>query len=379
MSSVSMSRLWRRSAAPLSFLAAVVSAFAAPAGAAQPHAALRPPAGYYAAAAHDAQHRLSCEPVPSPYTKALDFPSKYEGSGKARDEYNEQADAQRKELTAPINALEKGVSHYVDHYMRSSDPAALDCALQWLEVWSKASALQGPALNHQGKSVRKWTLASLSGAWLRLKFSASQPLAGHAEAVATIEAWLTRLADQVVQEWPQDDPKINNHYYWAAWAVMATSVVADRRDLFDWAVGMFGVFARQVDSDGYLPNELARGTRALAYHNYALAPLTMIAAFAKANGEDLHMQGHGALMRLAELDLRGVDDPKRFEKRTGQVQNLQDVDKHNALSWLAPYCWAVSCPADWLQKAQALSPLQNVRLGGDMSALFLSADAQAKS
>lgn len=58
--------------------------------------------------------------------------------------------------------------------------------------------------------MRKWTLGSLAGAYLRLV--ASQPLAAHAEQAQQVERWLGQLADRVVADWnayPKE--RSNNH------------------------------------------------------------------------------------------------------------------------------------------------------------------------
>ena len=337
------------------------------------HAALVPPPGYAAAVNHKGGSSFECPRTPAPFTGTLDFPSKYEGSGKARDTVNENADARYKALTKPITDMEKGVVRSVDKYMGSGNPAALQCAMDKYTAWADAGALLGPAANHTGRSLRKWSLASLSSAYLRLEYSSSKPLASYAQATPKIEAWLGKVADQVVTEWPENDPinKINNHYYWAAWGVMATSVVTDRRDLFDWSVKMYRIFAQQVDRDGYLPNELARESRALGYNNYAITPIAMMAAFGKANGVDLAAEGDHALKRAAEQTLKGIDDPRIFESKAGYKQVLEGFDEQSSkLAWLEPYCWTVGCSGPEAQKAASIRPMKNTRLGGNVTTSF---------
>src|SRR3546814_3394729 len=107
---------------------------------------------------------------------------------------------------------------------------------------------------------------------------------------------------------------------------MATSVVTDRRDLFDWSANIYGSFANAATSDGFLPNELARKTRALSYQNFAIAPVTMMAAFAKANGVDFASRGNDALRRVAERTVQGADNPQIFQAQTGSQQVLKDFD-----------------------------------------------------
>jgi poly(beta-D-mannuronate) lyase len=169
---------------------------------------LVPPPGYFEPAGRSGKTKTSpyiCPEIPEPYTATLDFPSKYEGSGKSRDTLNEQADAEYKAKTQPINDFEKGVAKIVGAYMETGRPDALACALQWYDKWADAKALLGDAPNHTGRSVRKWTLASASAAWVKLKFSSSKPLADHADEEKKVEDWLSQIGDKVKDEWSPNE------------------------------------------------------------------------------------------------------------------------------------------------------------------------------
>jgi poly(beta-D-mannuronate) lyase len=334
-------------------------------------AGLVPPSGYLAPPGHRDKPG-DCPAPPAAFMAKLDFPSKYEGSDKARDDLNEKSNAEYKRRSAPISEMEKGAAKRVDKYMQSGHPADLKCAIDWYMAWAGAGALRGEAVTHTGKSMRKWALASLSGAWLRLKFSSAQPLSAYPRESAQVEAWLGSLADTVVREWSLGEAKnVNNHYYWSAWALMATAVILDRRDLFDWSASVYRRFAAQVDRDGYLPNEMARETRALGYHVFALTPLAMIAAFGKANGLDLAAENDGALKRVAERTLAGIDDPRLFEQRSGHRQVREGFDEPKAkLAWLEAYCWTVGCAPALAGRIAAWRPMKNSRLGGDVSGSF---------
>ena len=180
-----------------------------------------------------------------------------------------------------------------------------------------------------------------------------------------------KLADQVVSDWDNLPlEKTNNHSYWAAWSVMASAVILDRRDLFDWAVAQYRQGVGQVDEQGYLPRELSRQTRALAYHNYSMAPLLMIAAFAQANGLDLRAENADGLQRLARRLESGLQDPKIFQERTGYPQTLEDLQDSNRFAWLEPYCALYSCSAKTDEWRRSIEPLDTYRLGGDMTQLF---------
>ncbi len=332
-------------------------------------AALVPPPGFMAPVRTGSNS--PCPQAPEPFTGALDFPSKYEGSGAARDQRNAAADRAYKRKSAQITDFEKGLSKQVERFLRGGHATQLDCAIAWLSSWSDADALLGRAANHTGAAVRKWALGSIAAAYLRLKFSSSQPLQTRGASVPTIEAWLGRVADQVVREW-SDVPErnFNNHEYWASWAVMATAVALDRRDLFDWSIDNYRRAAAQIDADGYLPNELARETRALQYHNYSLPPLTMIAAFAKANDLDLTHENGDALKRLAARTLAGIDDPQIFQAKTGKKQEKDGTEEAHNFSWLEPYCWLYDCDHKLVLRLESYRPINTYRLGGDITALF---------
>ena len=339
------------------------------------HAAapLRPPQGYYAPveAFKTGDFKNDCSAMPTPYTQKLQFRSKYEGSDKARSTLNKDSEKAFREATKGITTLERRTSKHVMQFMRDGRTEQLECTLNWLTAWAQADALMSKDFNHTGKSMRKWALGSMASAYLRLKFSQSQPLAQHQQQAQLIESWFSKMAEQVISDWdglPLE--KINNHSYWAAWSVMATSIATNRRDLFDWSVKEFKVGAHQVDPQGYLPNELKRQQRALAYHNYALPPLAMIASFALVNGVDLREENNGALKRLGERVLSGVKDPDEFEAKNGKEQDMTDLKQDAKFSWLEPFCTLYTCAPDVIEKKHGMQPFKSFRLGGDVTKVY---------
>ena len=151
---------------------------------------------------------------------------------------------------------------------------------------------------------------------------------------------------------------------------MASAVALDRRDLFDGSVERFRVAASQVDKRGFLPNELRRKQRALAYHNYSLPPLTMIAAFARVNGADLRGDHDAALRRLAERVIAGIDDHEAFVRETGKKQETGDIQDYADFAWLEPYCALYACTAKVEDWKRGMQPFRVTRLGGDVTRIF---------
>lgn len=334
---------------------------------------LVPPHGYYEGVEKfkSGESKFSCDATPQPYTGSLQFRSKYEGSDKARATLNKVSEQAFHDATKDITTMERNISKVVMQYMRDGRQEQLDCALNMLTTWAKADALESTDFNHTGKSMRKWALGSMSSSYLRLKFSESNPLASRQQEAQVIEAWFGKLADQVVSDWnnlPLD--KTNNHSYWAAWSVMSTAVATNRKDLFDWSVKEFKVAANQIDPQGFLPNELKRKQRALAYHNYALPPLAMIASFAQANGVDLRPENNGALKRLGDRVLAGVKDPDDFASRGGEKQDMTDLKTDMKFAWLEPYCSLYDCSPDVLNQKHKMQPFKNFRLGGDLTRTY---------
>ncbi len=329
------------------------------------------PVGFSAPVLTTKHEVFECPEVPTPFRQALDFPSKYEGSGKARDELNADADDRYKQAIAPITTFEIGVATVSSGYMRQGDSEELNCVLTWLDQWATSEALLGKSTTHTGKSVRKWSLASISSSYLRLQRSRSNPLKGHEEQQAHIERWLKAIASQVIVEWPLDTPlkKVNNHFYWAAWSLVATGVAINDRSMFNHGMAIYRLFERQVTQDGLLPNELARKSRALEYHAYALSPLAMIATFAIANGEAIEVGPQSPLGKLANTVFDGLTSPPRF---ADLVASKQETSKSVASNygWLEPYCSLGSCSDVMTNFLHSNRPMKSTRMGGDLTSLF---------
>lgn len=311
------------------------------------------------------QRQGKCPRVPAPYTSALEFPSKYEGSDHARDTLNRNAESRYKKATRTLQEYESGLAELSDLHVQGQAASAA-CALDWLDRWASADALTGPA-NMTGRATRKWTLSAAAFSFLKIHEAPGLD----PDAKARVSIWLKRVAGIVVQEHQQIPPeKINNHYYWAAVAVGAVGIATDDRALLDWALAGYRRSVRAIDAEGLLPRELARRSRALSYHLYALQPLVMLAEMGRVNGLDLYIENDCALCRLVNRVTTSVADPSYFEKRTGAQQILGDGPDGRAMSWVP--IMARACPDDpGLQElSNRFRPFSGRRLGGNLTEVY---------
>lgn len=355
--------------------------------AAQVQAELLAPGGYLQGPLQlkESGKALVC-PAVAVYSGELDLPSKYVQTEKSKDVIDEENDARYKALSAPMSDLQQLSAAMTDRLFKGKGTAGDMACLRrhWL-AWAEADALLQPAKTASGKAVRKWTLAAVSANYLKIKLNlpSEDTLLFPKTEQQALENWLAKLAMEVMPDYSNRRPEqINNHDYWAAWGVMATAVVLNRQDMFDWAGNVYQTAMMQITAEGILPNELKRRSKALSYHNFALQPLVLLAAFGEANQQHWLEAKNSALQRLANLVINNVDDSRSLEQAAGAKQADESLREHSRLSWLAPYI-AISGDKRWLPLLKSLSSLKTTRLGGDLQYLYLRnepglADKQAR-
>ncbi len=335
-----------------------------------PDTGLRAPAGYYQQPAASDGGDYNCESVP-PFTDSLVFTSKYQGSDDARNELNKQAEERYHAAVKKVRRFEKRVIAAADDYQVDGDgPAARDCGLTILDNWASADALLNPEVNHVGQAVRKWALTAAANSYLRVTRSGDRSTLD-AQRLARIRNWFDKLTTQIRQYYT-DRPlrKVNNHDYWAAWAVMSASVATQNCGDWNWALGKFDEAMGQVSGDGYLPNELGRNTRALEYMNFAMQPLTLMTVFAEANQVELHQRYQDRLEALAKNVVRGLDDPEAFKTVSGYEQVTDGLYNAWSLAWMKPWQVTWGDVAGMASYIDRFGPMKSTRLGGDLNWLY---------
>ncbi|HLT14570.1 MAG TPA: alginate lyase family protein [Marinobacter sp.] len=331
---------------------------------------LRAPVGYYQWPAEDDGGEYSCKRV-EPHVGSLSLTSKYEGSDSARNTLNEEAYQEYIQATSSVRSFEKAVIAATDDYQVDGDgSAALNCVIDNLDAWASSDALLTDDINHVGQAVRKWALAAAANAYLRIKASSPETAIDAAKS-RRIEDWFLRLSDGVRDYYTDRDPrKVNNHDYWAAWAVLSSAVATQDCGDWNWSLAKFDEAMAQINDEGYLPRELSRKTRALEYMNYAMQPLTMIAVFAEVNGNSVHDRYQDVFPGMVRNVVAGLEEPSRIETITGEEQVVNGLYESWALAWMEPW------QATWgpLEGMSAFldehRPMKSTRLGGDISYLY---------
>lgn len=276
--------------------------------------------------------------------------------------------AQNRESTALGRRFLAEVSREADRFhgqgQGQGDRGAADCALDGLVVWAKGGALLGrmvgPSYGQQAEYERKWLLAGLALAYLKLK-----PAASEAQRAA-IEPWLGHVADAMWVFWEDaaghaSSHRRNNHYTWAGLALAATALAQGDGARWARAHRVFTDTLNEIDAKGRLPMEMARGARALHYHAFTAGPLVVMAALSRSQGDDWLVQSDAAdrLQRLVDTILQGLQAPAAFSTQA------QEMPSGSTLAWLALWQKQDRQPeriAPWLAGVPSVPTL-----GGDLS------------
>ncbi len=265
-------------------------------------------------------------PSPPPPVKDLDLPRFYGDDDGSK--IDPELARRHKAAVAPLTAFLRQVVADTDKAARRGDAKAARCALDWIAAWAKGEAWLGHMGTKQAEYQRKWDLAGVALAYLKLKRHASP---AHR---SLIEPWLIRFADTVRAFQLAPGRKRNNHLYWLGLSLSATAIATESPRHWQAAHAIMTEALGNVQADGTLRLELERGQRALHYHAFALTPLVVMAELAALRGENWYGAAGGPLDRLLGRTLAGIDDPSSFAALAGVGQ---EDPAGRGYGWLALY------------------------------------------
>lgn len=311
---------------------------------------------------------LSC-PSPPPPVRDLTFSGFYADAGQGSSIVDPDAKKAYEHATRAISQYETRLTEMSDLYVRSHPSRAeiAACVLDWLHSWARGEAMLGRATD-QGGYVRKWGLAPVSASYLKILSEPSLDAAKRSVAAR----WIARWASVVKTDYSSGAHRAsrqNNHLYWAAWSIILAGVVLNDAALYKWALDRYRFAMSQIQSDGTLPLEMERKSKALHYHILSAAPLALVAETLAQNGSDPFSWGDGALHRLVKRTVAGLEDPSYFQRLAGVKQEPVGGINGSDLAWMEPYFARFHdvTLAKWLHRFR---PMKNRRLGGDMTLLF---------
>lgn len=290
------------------------------------------------------------------------------------------------DLLAPLWTFTKTLNAMADDFVRdrAGGRARARCVLTWLDAWARADALGGE-ISTWGRYDTLWACQIASSmAYLKVRGARGLPPG----ARGRVEAWLEGLARKAVAANSEfnagrdkrGQPRTNLSYWTAAGAALA-GVVANKRDLYDWALTTVRAGLATTRPDGALPGEMERQARAFVYHIWGLEPLMLVTVTARANGDDLMSEKDGALRRMVAFMLAARGDPAEFEKLAGFPQQADSKPERwprrdNAAA-LEMYL-SLTNDALVAELVMPLRPVTSQFSGGDFTLLFATPQAAAK-
>jgi poly(beta-D-mannuronate) lyase len=233
-----------------------------------------------------------------------------------------------------------------DEYRTTGSRKAAQCAMVQILTLAQEHSLAGKMSSNQAYYVQGWVVGAIAVAYLKIRETGlATP-----QQTETIANWMQSVGEQTIGYYDAHKrvghgDSQNNHLYWAGVELAAIGVAANNRRDFDWAMSTYDNGVDQIQPDGALPLEMARGGRALHYHLYALAPLVLLAEFGEANHLDLYAHANGAIHRLVNFSVAGLQDPTPFVKATGVQQEIPKTINGDQIGWAPPYAQRFPNPA----------------------------------
>ena len=245
-----------------------------------------------------------------------------------------------------VKTVGMAVVKAADDYRTTGSREAAQCAMAQILTLAQEHSLAGKMSSNQAYYVQGWVVGAVAIAYLKIR----ETNIATPQQTETIADWMHSVGEQTIGYYTAHKraghgDSQNNHLYWAGVELAAIGVAANNRKDFDWAMATYDNGVDQIQPNGALPLEMARGSRALHYHLYALAPLVLLAEFGEANHLDLYAHANGAIHRLVNFSVAGLQDPTPFAKVTGVQQEVPKTITGDQIGWAPPYVQRFPNPA----------------------------------
>jgi hypothetical protein len=147
-----------------------------------------------------------------------------------------------------------------DDYRTTGSRSAAQCAMTQILTLAQEHSLAGKMSSSQAYYVQGWVVGAIAIAYLKIR----EADLATTQQTETITQWLLSVGDQT-RDYYDAHKKTgkgdsgNNHLYWAGVELAAIGVAANNRKGFDWAMAAYDNGVEQIQPDGSLPLEMARG------------------------------------------------------------------------------------------------------------------------
>jgi poly(beta-D-mannuronate) lyase len=313
-------------------------------------------------------------PALTPPITSFDLQSKYGAAqsgnqGNKRDALNDEAEAAFEASMKPIKAFMGDVVKAANDYHRTGRQSAAACALAHLAHWAKNDALREPG-THTSYYKLATTVAGLSSAMMQIE----PALAKNSADRLLVTSWLATRASQIstyFEELKTPRSSRNNHRAWAGLAVASAGIVASNKTLLNWGLASYKLVVCQATTQGALPLELERGSKAREYHLYALAALAPLAEIGSKNGMASYSECNDALHRVAAFTIAAIENPAEVKALAGVKQSGGDkLPSASKLTFLESYGTRFPTKIAGANALFKQRPLGLTDLGGNQTLLY---------
>ena len=272
-------------------------------------------------------------PLHVPYIDDLLIESKYDDPGN-----ESKIKAER------IKNFSKFIVETCDNIIDEGNPCDLT---DWIEInysldeWAEAGALLTDESTQTGRALRKWFLAAVCCALLKIKskFPATN-------LSAKTEEWLINVSRAVHYDYVKHRSieRLNNHYYWACFSIVCVEMLCkdgrpDDRGSFlklEAEDCLFSCLYNTEDfGDDYLYqlNEVERDEFGAHYTNFAIVPLVFMTHALILNEVDVRAY-LPRLKKLCNFGAHVAHKPNAFPQIFSVPQNAVSP---TVMTWAYPY------------------------------------------
>jgi poly(beta-D-mannuronate) lyase len=162
-----------------------------------------------------------------------------------------------------VKALGMAVVKAADDFRTTGSRKGAECALAQILTLAQEHSLAGKMSSNQAYYVQGWVVGAVAIAYLKIR----ETDIATAQQTETIANWMLSVGEQTIGYYDAHKKvghgdSQNNHLYWAGVELAAIGVAANNRKDFDWVMATYDNGVGQIQPDGALPLEMARGSRA---------------------------------------------------------------------------------------------------------------------